>query len=316
MSLLQNGIDSIALGIEDLNSTDQRRLVSCARNIFAGILLLFKHKLAELSPSGSQEVLIKQRVLPALDSSGQLLWRGQGRKTVDVPQIRERFESLGVSLDWKRVENINDYRNDIEHYYSTLSHSAVRTLIADSFVVIRDFVRNHLCRDPLDLLGHDTWATLTQVADVYDREKKLCETHMEPFDWKYASLEAALRDHHCSNCGSGLIDVAGDQPDRDKAEFRCLSCGRSWDFESMAELALGEYFARDNYEAVRHGGEPATVDCPFCGKETYVLDEDCCILCEESAERECQLCGETIAPYELCEDGYCSHCAHVLSKDE
>lgn len=59
MSILQNAIDSIALGIEDYNSSDSRRLISCTRNLFAGILLLFKHKLAILSPPGSDEVLIK-----------------------------------------------------------------------------------------------------------------------------------------------------------------------------------------------------------------------------------------------------------------
>ena len=120
MSILKNAIDSIAIGLEDYQCPDERRIVSSTRNIFAGILLLFKHKLCELSPSDSDEALIKQRVLPEIDTTGAVRWIGKGNKTVDVQNIKERFESLGISIDWKRVERINKYRNDIEHYFSSL----------------------------------------------------------------------------------------------------------------------------------------------------------------------------------------------------
>ena len=46
--ILKNAVDSISLGIEDYQlgigdceSSDPRRLVSCTRNLFAGIILLF-----------------------------------------------------------------------------------------------------------------------------------------------------------------------------------------------------------------------------------------------------------------------------------
>lgn len=92
MSILQNAIDSIALGMEDFASTDPRRLISCTRNLFAGILLLFKAKLADLSPPDSDEVLIKQHIVPILDSSSYLQWKGKGEKTVDYDQIKVRFD--------------------------------------------------------------------------------------------------------------------------------------------------------------------------------------------------------------------------------
>ena len=85
MSILQNAIDSISLGIEDyeMATADTRRYISCTRNIFAGILLLFKHKLSELSPAGSDEVLIKQKVMPKIDINS-ITWIGEGKQTVDV----------------------------------------------------------------------------------------------------------------------------------------------------------------------------------------------------------------------------------------
>src|SRR5262245_29285596 len=234
MSILQNAVDSIAWGVEDYSSPDPRRLISCTRNIFAGILLLFKHKLSVLSPRGSDEVLIKQQILPTLDPATGLRWQGRGKKTVDVQQIRERFESLKVTVDWKRVERINSYRNEIEHYFSSRPQDAVRALITDSFIVISDFIRNELNQDPLTLLGSSAWGVLANVAEVYEKEKQECTEHLEAVDWRYDCLESALIEYRCPKCGSGLIDVTANGADRETAAFTCRSCGEQWSFEDLA----------------------------------------------------------------------------------
>jgi len=62
MSLLQNAIDSIQVGVEDYRMDDDRRYLSAVRNICAGILLLYKEKLKRLSPLYDKEVLIKQSI--------------------------------------------------------------------------------------------------------------------------------------------------------------------------------------------------------------------------------------------------------------
>lgn len=316
MSLLQNAVDSIALGIEDYHNPDPRRVVSCARNIFAGILLLFKHELANLSPSGSDEALIKRKIIPHIVPSRGIHWRGEGKKTVNIQQIRDRFVSLGISVDWGRVESIRDYRNDIEHYFSTLSKCAIQTLIADSFIVIRDFVCVHLGEDPLVLLGSDTWSTLTSVAEVYEREKKECIIHITAIDWRYNCLRDALIDYRCQKCGSGLIGVSSPATDRLTARFTCRSCGEQLPLDKIAPLALSAYYATDDYSSMRDRGDPATILCPSCCVPTYVVAEDVCVICEESVEWECQRCGTPIPPEEIDGGGYCGYCAHKMSKDE
>ena len=315
-SILTNAVDSIALGIEDYASSDSRRLISCTRNLFAGILLLFKHKLADLSPPDSDEVLIKQQVQPVIAPLGSLKWIGKGSKTVDVQQIKERFHSLNIAVDWKRVDEINKYRNDIEHYHSPLKQDAVRAVISDSFLVIRDFIRSHLGQDPRDLLGNETWNALTSVAEVYDKEKKECIERIEVVDWKYTSLMDALVGFRCMKCGSGLIDVKNPQDERWAVNFNCRSCGEIWDFETMAEQAIVKYFGGQNYLSVTDGGDPATINCPECDLETYLLEENCCVICEAFVERECQRCGMSIPPEEIDGEGYCSWCAHMMSKDD
>lgn len=316
MSILKNAIDSIVLGIEDYRSSDQRRLISCTRNLFAGILLLLKHKLSDLSPSASDEVLIKQKIIPINSISGEVTWVGKGKKTVDVQQIRERLTALDINVDWDRVEKINKYRNDIEHYHSPLSHSSVRALIADSFLLIRDFVRVHLGEDPLNLFGSDTWEVLTSVAEVYEAEKKDCVSHIEFVDWKYTSLMDALIDFRCDDCGSGLIDVVCPDGDRWSANFTCRSCGNNWDFEKIAELSVREYFGAENYLSVTDGGDPATIECPECGLNSYMLEENVCVICEESVERTCQRCQIPIPSEEIDGSGFCSWCSHMMSKDD
>lgn len=325
MDILQNAVASIALGVEDYGSPDPRRLLSCTRNIFAGILLLFKHKLSLLSPPDSDEVLIKQQVLPTLDPTAGLQWQGKGKKTVDVQQIEERFKSLGVSVDWNRVEKINKCRNDIEHYYSSLSQDAVRALITDSFIVIRDFIRDQLNQDPRTLLGPSTWGVLANVADVYEKEKQECTENLEAIDWEYDSLLSdligypilsALNEYRCPKCGSGLIDVTANGTNRENAAFTCRSCGEQWAFKDLAPQAISAYFTRENYWSIKDGGDPLTITCPECHEETYVLEDDACILCGASVDRECQMCGQLILPHEIDGEGYCSRCSYMLSKND
>lgn len=311
--ILKNAVDSISLGIEDYQlgignceSSDPRRLVSCTRNLFAGIILLFKHKLAKLSPPGSDEVLIKQCILPIRNSEGNIEWQGQREKTVGVQEIRERFENLDVRVDWKRINAINKYRNNIEHYYSSEPHNSIRSLITDCFIVIRNFVREHLKMDPLDLFGADIWKVLTGIVEVYEEEKQECIKHIKSIECEHNKLEVSLIEYRCGECRSGLIDVTSQSSDIFNTKFKCRSCGKNWDFVSIVDQAIPEYFSIQNYLSVKDGGYPVTTaTCPTCGLETYVFEEDKCLICGEMASLECQLCGELIM------DGgaFCSYCS-------
>ena len=91
MSIIQNAIDSIQIGIEDYENGDDRRSVSAVRNISAGILLLYKEKLCQLSPEDNKELFIKQNISPIQNNNGDIIFEGKGRKTVDVQSIKERF---------------------------------------------------------------------------------------------------------------------------------------------------------------------------------------------------------------------------------
>lgn len=316
MSLLKNAIDSIVLGLEDYNTDDKRRLISCARNIFAGILLLFKHKLSEMSPENSDEVLIKQKVLPRRVSNGTIVWSGVGKKTVDVQQIKERFESLNVITDWERVKNINNFRNDIEHYYTNLSKDAIRNLLANSFIVIRNFISDELALDPRTELGNEAWNILVSVTDVYQEEKELCLERINSINWASESLCEAIENMICENCGSDLITVKEIVGSREDVILICKSCDSEYNYDEILETAIPHYFEFDMYLAYKEGGDMPLIICPECGQETYVYNEGQCLSCGSSFEHTCGRCGTTIMPEEIDGSGFCGWCSHMMNKDD
>ena len=48
MSIFQNGIDSINIGVKDFETEEKVRLTSSVRNIYAGVLLLCKEALRRI----------------------------------------------------------------------------------------------------------------------------------------------------------------------------------------------------------------------------------------------------------------------------
>lgn len=315
MSILKNAIDSIVIGLEDYTSSDQRRVISCTRNIFAGILLLFKYKLSSLSSSGSDEALIKQRVLPVLDENDRLVWKGDGKKTVDVQSIEERFKSLNIDVDWKRIKNINDFRNDIEHYYSNLKHDAIRSLISSSFLIINDFIRKHLNEDPKELLGNEAWTILIEVNEVYEREKAECIANLQKLAFFDGEILNALESYSCDECGSGLIMPSVCEGDAVDADYKCKSCEKMLPYEKVVKEAVMGYYGHEVYLSHTDGADSPLADCSECGG-VYLYEKRICASCGHTAEHKCQSCGSTIIPEELINEPFCGYCAYMLSKDD
>ena len=195
-TILKNAVLSIQIGVEDYQSEDPRRVLSAVRNISAGVLLLFKEKLRSMSPDGTDEVLIKRKVTPHLSANG-VIFVGSGKNTVDVQQIRERFKTLGIEVDWRRVDKITRVRNDIEHYCTAESRGRLKELIADSFVVIRDFLVSQLDAKPGDMLGAETWSVFLEVADVYSAELDECREQMSAVEWKTETLAERAQTNRC-----------------------------------------------------------------------------------------------------------------------
>lgn len=299
MSILKNAIDSIALGLEDyeFSESDERRIISCTRNIYAGILLLFKHQLSSIDEA--------------------LIWIGDKRKNTIKPDgIKKKFEELGITVEWNRIENIKKYRNDTEHYFSVLEHKAVQGLISNSFIIIRDFISEQLQQDPKELLGDESWATLVEINEVYEKEKEDCNSSIETLTFFSETILNALLSYSCSQCGSDLIYSNQRDIDATDADFVCKSCDAEYTYQDIIQSAIADYFQHEIYDAQKDGIDDYIVtDCPFCGG-IYLYEEKVCAECGDSANHECDLDGEKIAPSELTDGNFCSYHAHIMSKDD
>jgi ribosomal protein L37E len=316
MDLLQNAIQSIQAGVEDYVVGTSPRLLSAARNIHAGILLLFKEALHRLSPAGTNDVLIMSKILPKKDNNGQIIFVGTGKSTVKTYEIRERFKALSITADWKRFEKTNDVRNDIEHFYPQLTQEALHGLIADSFLVIRDFIQRELGDEPHDLLGEETWQTMLEVSNVYEEEKKHCLELLDQIDWESDTLHEGLNELSCQQCGAQLLKPKGQASSYQETILICSSCGAEETFDSFIPRAIESSLSIDAYISAKDGGESPYVTCPECGLETYVIEENRCASCGESVETTCIRCGSSILPEELETSPLCGWCAHMSSKDD
>jgi transcription elongation factor Elf1 len=173
-----------------------------------------------------------------------------------------------------------------------------------------------LGEDPLVTLGMPTWTTLTNVAEVYQKEKAECASNLGTVDWKFDELSNAFREWECPKCGSGLIDVENTGTDKWSAKLKCRACGESFDFETAAESAVKSFYWADNHISVQDGGEGVTLECPLCLRDTYLLDENVCLVCEETAERQCQVCENSIPASEIDGTGICGYCRHMMEKED
>ena len=309
MSILQNAIQAMECGIEDYSDGSDSRLKSSIRNVHAGVLLLFKEKLARLSPAGSDEALIKQRVMPEIVGSN-IVWKGKGKKTVDVQNIKERFDTLDISVDWSDFNAINRIRNEIEHYYTTANTNTIREALAKSFGITSDFLSGQLGIDPKTQFTENAWNVFIDVADVYDKERNNCIATHTNIDAYSDYVEENADKLSCSSCGSDLINV------KTNGSAECRSCSFTWDREELIVAVVKEASWGDNFMSVKDGGELATTHCPECGEESFIVDEMICASCGEQPQTECNRCSNDIPVEELDGSGYCGYCSHMMSKDD
>lgn len=317
MDLLTNAIESLRLGIEDYKEGSHGRLLTAIRNIHAGVLLLYKEALRRLSPADSNEVLVKAKITPKQDAKGQLTFVGDGRKTADVQQIRERFHAMGIATDWTRFDRITEARHEIEHYYTKSSQKALAGIISDTFIVVRNFITIELEENPLELLGDETWQAMLETSEVYETEREECRKAVLTVEWGSAALEEGVSELICMSCGGDLLRPEAQRKNYDAdMTLECRACGGTMEARYFVPAAISSVLDDEKYEAYKDGGELPYTNCPSCGVEAYVMRERRCAYCEEAAEHICARCGAEIPPEELMGSPYCGWCAYMMAKDD
>lgn len=319
MNILNNAVEAIQIGLEDFKSSDQRRANSALRNIFAGILLLFKEKLSRMSPPERDEILIKQFIVPTLDNNGKLFFQGKGSKTVDVQQIKDRFKEFDIKVNWNAFDEINGLRNNIEHYYTEKSPAVVNEVISKSFKIIRDFCVVYLEDEPAIMFGASSWSIFLEADEIYQSEKIASEQSLEEVDWTFETLSDAIHYLRCPRCESDLIHakrVKKYEPQKD-FPLNCKKCQNEFELQDIIEDCLSEELAGAAHIAGMEGSDGPYDECPECFKSTYVYDEECCLHCGyQQEDKNCAVCNAPLDLQMAHEGGLCSYHKWAMEKAE
>lgn len=315
--LLDNAILSIELGVEDVESGDDRRLLSAIRNLYAGVLLLCKQVLWNASPAGSDGSLIYKHLVPEKQPDGSVLMKPKKahRNTVDRRMIEERFKSLGLDLDWDRLNKLANIRNDAEHLFLKATPTVAREVLASTMSLIERLLVEHLEEEPLDVFDEAVWKRLLKDRDVFEAQQARCRDTFEKVDWGSEIAAEAADDLRCEDCGSTLVR----QSDPDNSEIsnislECAECAAYTEFERAYEKALADVSSGYAYSAIKDGGEMPTARCLECGRDTWIAESAKCVFCGE-IELTCGICGMACHPDEYnLEDGLCSSCAWTMQK--
>lgn len=312
-TIFNNAITSISIGVEDFQQNSNARNLSAIRNIFSGILLLYKEKLRRLSPVGSDEVLIKAKIAVKLDENEKLTFVGEGKKTVDIIEIKKRFKSLGISTDWNRLEEIQKVRNNLEHYQLDGNVNILVELINNCFTIIRNFLVDELDIDPLLVFDNDIWEVFLKNEEILEQERNIVIASHQNSKLD-AKIKCFFDSIDCMHCGSVLVEIT-DESDINDVNGYCRTCGKDNYGPTLLERAIQISTGMEDYCSVKNGGETLFDICPECCNRTFCNDEEICYVCEYKIEyEECERCGNPLSLDEQNFDGLCSYCNHMLEK--
>lgn len=331
VKLQENALTSIRLGIEDFQRSqvtvaqggDPARALSAVRNLFAGVLLLFKYKIAiSVDDPNEAPALIfnPPEVLPQSDGNGGIEWKPVGkfkRTTIDVATIKKRFEGFGIEVDWPTIDKLQECRNHLEHLHPANTLGEVADFVAELFPVLRDFVQTQLNEQPAELLGA-AWPIMLKHHNFFVDTGADCDAA-----WANAGvpemMQPWLEKCQCEACSSSLLRPHPDDIEENTSvegqdntfRYVCVACGH---VDLIGPLMIKELNDAYDYDP-RDGGEPNVEECNQCGRDTFVISEQHCLWCGAELDYpECSVCEEPLHQEDQYNGGLCGYHLHAYEK--
>jgi hypothetical protein len=253
--LYKNGIESIILGVEDMQSKDIQRIkLSAVRNLFAGILILIK----ALLDDKEKGCIYKVKKNP------------DGEKhTLDYFEIKRKCEDLKLEINFKPIDELHKFRNDLEHRYPKFTPTTLKPALEKCCSVLHNILTDCMGKEPVEELGHKAWNYLLKNVEIFQRESKKTTVFRNSIRCQEEVMKNALIYFHCPNCGSELIKGK----DAQQNGIQCIGCGETISFSTYIELSLAEYADVLSENAYKDGGNSNLAKCPYC---TYEVSEKRC----------------------------------------
>lgn len=315
ISIYNNAIDSIKVGIEDYQSKKQERHISAVRNFYAGVLLLGKYCLLSKVPSADAMKILATNLQPTLDENDELVYVPKGQHTVDLNDLQSRFRNF--KLPWPKDANIIELqklRNNLEHFHASSYNGRIQQILAGCFPLVEGFLEI-IEADPLETLG-ETWEIMTQEKSFFLARKKKCDDSFSKISFPQIAPPYEVT---CDDCESLLL-FQTDETNNDTTtmEIKCKSCGEEMSSLRFIQKMIENEFGADDFYDVKNGSSGVIHNCPHCSEDTYVSTVNHCYTCQESITGECSRCGDELTVDNLsCNNpSYCDYCDHMMSKDD
>lgn len=313
--IFDNAVSSIVLGIEDFQEGSDARMLSAARNYYAGLLLLGKECLIRAAPEADPMEVIGAKFEPVPDGDGGVDHRVIGYGTVDLAQLRSRFKKFDLRWPNVNVERLQHLRNNLEHYHLAEPVGALKEAIAASFPMIIDFFET-LKEDPQYLLA-DVWDSILEETEAFNKVQQSCFDSIRQLDWPGPVKN--LQRISCTKCGSSLIgQVDRNNTDTFNADAKCFQCGEDYDQQQLAEMVVAASYEIDAYYAAKDGETSPIAYCPRCDADAYVENGEVsvCFSCKETVAATCSRCGVHISVHEYNPEHpeLCGYCANQWDK--
>ena len=312
--IFENAVTSIILGIEDFETDD--RMLSAARNYYAGLLLLAKECLVHAAPEADPMHIIGAKFKPRPDGNGGVEYIVDGYTTVDLGQIKKRFKDFDLTWPDVKIERLQRFRNDLEHYHLKEPAGKLREAIASSFPMLVDFFKI-LGKEPQEHLA-DVWDTITAERATFEKLRADCLASWKDVKWP-APVEN-LDEMMCPNCESLLVgQIEAGNTDYENVEGKCSQCGNEIDRESLIKMVVDVSYGPDDYLMALDGQNPIIANCHECGADKTYVDTgeiSICFSCVEGVAGECGVCDKGIGVHEYISEypNLCSCCAYKLEK--
>lgn len=319
--LANNAKGSISIGIEDYffskDCTDPEkkkfRMISSVRNIYAGILLMFKELLLRKSTEG--RCLIYKTMTHAV----QILWQ-DGRqlnkdgKTINVQEIKKLFQEFNVHYDEEALNQLNTERNSLEHFSAEISDDYLEKLLISAHEIIINFVVNEL-QDPLEnWINSEQWHKIEMSYTLVRREQQRLLDSYNDFIFNSETESERMKESICPNCSSMLLEPVNTATG---VKMKCQYCHKKY---TPVDIIAQEH--ADDTHLMLRGGNATVGCCPNCGEKTLENDDDqdtyTCPHCEYTQSSHCNLCGERIFLDEidlLGDSETCCYCHDRLHND-
>ena len=161
---------------------------------------------------------------------------------------------------------MHDYRNRIEHAFISSGHGesdAVRYL-AQSFLVIRDFMKNEIGEDPARRLSLDGWGTLFN--DAVD--------NLGWIDSDFAEL--VKHEFECPDCGSEIVTVnyVTKEADGEKVRYMCRKCGKDFSYGELCAVISPRCHCSVCDDSIEPDELPIYLETGMCGWHAHVWEKE------------------------------------------